>query len=90
MVDALGEPVLIRYEGLDADSHEIEIAAFADSLKGLSRIIGVAGNFAATQKFVQHKDALSVRVVAQPATSMGQTTGSPASPICHPVVLGNG
>lgn len=65
--DALGEPILIRYDGLDADRHEIEMAALAESLRGLSRIIGVCGNLAAAGKFVQHKDALSVRVVVRPA-----------------------
>ena len=57
------EPIIIRFDGLDADKHEIELAALAESLKGFSRILGVAGNFAATQKYVQHKDALSVRVM---------------------------
>jgi hypothetical protein len=42
------------------------MSALADSLKGFSRIIGVAGNFAATQRYVQHKDAFAVRVVARP------------------------
>lgn len=59
------EPIVIRYDGMDADAHEIEIAALAESLKGLSRVIGVTANFAATERYVQHKDALSVRVVAR-------------------------
>jgi hypothetical protein len=66
LFDALGGPIRIRYDGMDADRHEIEMADLAESLKGLSRIIGVAGNFAATEKFVQHKDALAVRVMVQP------------------------
>lgn len=64
--DAIGQPVLIRYDGLDASRHEIELSALADSLKGIARIIGVAGNFAATEKYVQHKDALSVKVLVRP------------------------
>jgi hypothetical protein len=59
------DPILIRYDGLDATQHEIEISALGESLRGLSRVIGVAANFAATQRYVQHKDALSVRVVAR-------------------------
>lgn len=60
------DPVLIRYDGLDATRDEIELGALGESLRGLSRIIGVAANFAATQRFVQHKDALQVRVIARP------------------------
>ena len=60
---AFAEPIRIRYDGLDAERHEIELSALADSLKGFSRILGVAGNFAATEKYVQHKDAMAVRVV---------------------------
>lgn len=63
---AIGPPIVIRFDGLDADNHEIDMAALADSLKGLARIIGVAGNFAVNQKYVQHKDALSVKVVVKP------------------------
>ena len=61
----LGGPIVIRFDGLDAARHEIELGALAEALRGLSRIIGVAGNFAATQRFVQHKDALAVRVVTR-------------------------
>lgn len=46
----LFEPIPIRYDGKDAERHEIELSALADSLKGLSRILAVAGNFAATEK----------------------------------------
>lgn len=67
MPDFIDKPILIRFDGLDADEHEIDLGLLAESLKGLSRIIGVAGNFAATGHYVQHKDALDVRVVALPA-----------------------
>ena len=29
----IGETILIRYDGLDADRHEIELSSLADSLK---------------------------------------------------------
>lgn len=59
-------PITIRYDGLDASHHEIEIAAFAKSVKGLGRIISVSANFAATQQYVQHADAMQVRVMVKP------------------------
>ncbi|GGE18293.1 hypothetical protein GCM10011390_41830 [Aureimonas endophytica] len=66
MKDQIGDGLLIRYDGLDAANHEIELGSLAESLKGLSRIIGVTGNFVATERFVQHRDAMSVKVVVRP------------------------
>lgn len=63
--DVLGGPIQIRYDGLDADRHEIEMAALAESLRGLNRIISVCSNLVATGRLIQHKDALSVRVIAR-------------------------
>lgn len=62
----IGEPITIRYDGMDAEKHEIELVALGDSIRGLGRIINVAANFAATQKYIQHQDAMAVRVVAKP------------------------
>jgi len=50
---------------MDADRHEIELSALAESLKGISRIVGVTANFAVTEKYVQHKDALAIRVITR-------------------------
>jgi len=67
MGDALLEtPLIIRFDGLDAAQHEIEIQTFAKSIKGFGRIIAVTANFAATEQFIQHKDAMDVRVVVRP------------------------
>ena len=60
------ESIVIRYDGLDATSHAIEIDALGDSLKGLGRIIGVAATFAITNKLVLHSDARPLRVVVGP------------------------
>ncbi|MFG1371523.1 hypothetical protein V5F32_05040 [Xanthobacter oligotrophicus] len=64
--DAIGSQIIIRFDGLDAERHEIELSALATSLSGISRIVGVSANFAATQKLNLHQDALSVRVYATP------------------------
>lgn len=60
-----GQPIILRYDGMDADRHEIELAGLAESLKGMSRILTVTANFLATEKFVQHEDVMSIRVVAR-------------------------
>lgn len=58
--------ISIRYDGLDASDHAIEISALGDSLKGLGRIIGVVATFAATEKLVLHSDARPLKVVVGP------------------------
>lgn len=58
-----GDIIIIRYDGMDADRHQIDMALLADSLRGFSRIIGVSGNFAATEKVILHKDAFNLKVV---------------------------
>lgn len=66
VADHIGDPILVRYDGLDAEVHEIEMAGLAESMKGLARIISIAANFGHTQRYLQHKDALSVKVVVRP------------------------
>lgn len=63
-VGAFEEPLIIRYDGMDAKRHELELSSLAESIKGFSRIISVAANFAATEKFVKHKDAMDVKLLA--------------------------
>lgn len=60
------EAIIIRYDGLDATQHAIEITALGDSLAGLGRIIGVAATFAVTDKLVLHSDARPLKVVVGP------------------------
>lgn len=63
---SLPKPLLIRYDGLDADQHQIEIDDLAASLKGIGRIIGVVATFAVTQRLAQHRDARPIRVLVGP------------------------
>lgn len=63
---AEGDPIIVRYDGMDAERHEMEMSALADSLRGFSRIIGVCGNLAVTHRYAQHKDSWSIRVVVRP------------------------
>jgi hypothetical protein len=63
---AIGEPIIIRFDGLDADQHTLELTALADSLAGLSRIIAASGHFALTFEVSTRRDTQSVRILAQP------------------------
>lgn len=65
VVEELGA-IRIRYDGLDADNHAIEISALADSLKGMGRIIGTVGAFAVSGKLILHADARPMKVVVGP------------------------
>ena len=61
------EVISIRYDGLDAERHELDLHALGDSLKGIARILGVAGHFAQTGQYAKQMQALDVRVyVAEP------------------------
>ncbi|WP_442953785.1 DUF7946 domain-containing protein [Pararhizobium sp.] len=37
------EPIRIKFEGLDADQHTVELSSLAASLQGASRIIAASG-----------------------------------------------
>lgn len=65
-VSQIGTPIFIRYDGLDADAHVVEISDLATSLKGLGRILTVVGTFAVNQKLMERSSARPVRIVAGP------------------------
>lgn len=58
------EVVAIRYDGLDAERHEIELMALGGSLQGIARVLAMAGHFAVTGKVSNQLPSLDVRVVA--------------------------
>jgi hypothetical protein len=57
-------PIIIRYEGLDADKHVIELGHLGRSIQGASRLLGSAGSIVVTGQFAKQSQALSVRVLA--------------------------
>lgn len=61
------EVIPIRYDGLDADRHEIDLQSLSESLRGMSRILGVVGHFVSTGKLAKRRQILDVQVlVAEP------------------------
>lgn len=56
----------IRYEGNDADEHQIDLNQLGISLQGFARILAVSAHFAQTAKYNKQYGALSVQVVAAP------------------------
>lgn len=61
----LGEPIVIRFDGLDADRHEMELVGLSEALDGLARIIAATSNFAISQEYSLRRDTQRVRVVAR-------------------------
>jgi|SRR5665213_492814 len=59
-------PIVIRYDGLDASRHEIDLGLLGESLKGGSRLLAIAGHLALTGEYVSKVPAMSVRVLASP------------------------
>lgn len=57
--------VHIRYDGLDAEDHELNLDALGESMQGISRLLAVIGNAAVTGRYVSQSQAMSVRVVAK-------------------------
>lgn len=56
--------ITLRYDGLDADFHKIELSSLAESLKGASKVISSVGNFTATQKFIRKQTNQEIAVYA--------------------------
>lgn len=59
------DSVLIRYEGLDADRHIIDMVALGESMQGLGKIYGMAGHFVATGHYAKQSQALTVKAYAK-------------------------
>ncbi|MGV8959225.1 MAG: hypothetical protein ACOH1V_02400 [Stenotrophomonas sp.] len=57
--------VPIRYDGGDAERHEIELNVLGESLQGMARILAVTGNFAATGEYTKQYQAMDVRVLVK-------------------------
>lgn len=58
--------VSIRYDGRDANEHEIDLHQLGLSLQGMARVLAVTAHFVETGRYNKQFDTLSVKVVAQP------------------------
>ncbi len=52
----------IRYDGLDAERHQIELHLLGESIQGVARLLAVSGHFAATGQYAKQMPALDVKV----------------------------
>ncbi len=57
--------ITIRFDGLDAEDHEIDLFTLGESLQGLARIAGTVGHFAATQEYSRYFRSHELKVLAK-------------------------
>lgn len=57
-------PIMIRYDGLDAEKHQVDMALLGQSLQGAARLIGISAHIALTGQYIRRSPGLSVRVLA--------------------------
>jgi len=50
--------IQIRYDGIDAEGHQIQLHLLGESMQGIARILAVSGHFAATGQYAKQLQAL--------------------------------
>src|SRR6266540_657045 len=58
------DPIILRYQGLDAERHVIDLGQLGQSIQGASQLLGSAGHLVVTGQYAKRSHALSVRVLA--------------------------
>ncbi len=58
------KPIVIRYDGLDAEAHKIDLADFGKSAQGMAKIISTVATFAYTGNYKQGGKNREIRAVA--------------------------
>lgn len=68
--------VPIRYDGMDAERHQIELSSFGESLHGMARVLAVTGHFMVTHEYVKQYQAQDVRVLVEEPKANCVTVGA--------------
>lgn len=55
----------IRFDGLDAEDHEIDLFAFGESMQGIARVAGTIGHLVATQEYSRYFRSHELKVLAK-------------------------
>ncbi len=63
-MDTEFDPIVLRYEGLEASRHLIDLRQVGISIQGAAQILGSAGHVVVTGQYAKRAHALSVRVLA--------------------------
>ena len=57
--------ITLRFDGKDAENHEVELNILGESFQGFAKILSTAGNFAVIQKYYKRSDLQEVKVYAR-------------------------
>lgn len=57
--------ITLRFDGKDAQNHEVELNSLGESFQGFARVLSTAGNFAVTQKYYKKCNHQEVKVYAR-------------------------
>lgn len=55
----------IRFDGLDAEKHEIDLFTFGESMQGIARIAGTVGHLISTHQYSRYFRSHDLKVLAQ-------------------------
>ena len=55
----------VRFDGLDADHHEIDLFSFGESMQGIARVAGTVGHLVATQEYSRYFRSHEIKVLAK-------------------------
>jgi len=58
------EPIILRYEGIDAKGYRIDLALLGHSLQGAAQLLGTAGSIVETGGYAKRASTMPVRVLA--------------------------
>src|ERR1700722_2195276 len=62
-------PIVLKYEGLEADQNLIDLGQLGQSIQGAARLLANAGTIVETGHYAKKYPAMSVRVVTGPSRS---------------------
>ena len=57
--------ITIRFDGLDAEEHEIDLFTLGESMQGIARIAGTVGHLVATQEYSRYFRSHELKVLAK-------------------------
>ncbi|HGP0311622.1 DUF7946 domain-containing protein [Citrobacter freundii] len=57
--------ITLRFDGKDAQNHEVELGVLGESFQGFAKVLSTAGNFAVSQKYYKKCNYQEVKVYAR-------------------------
>lgn len=58
------DPIILKYEGLDASDHQLDLGQIGQSLQGAAQLLGTAASIVSTGEYAKRLSAMPVRILA--------------------------